>query len=336
MTAPRLHHPKIARQQFDPYRALNWRAEIIEERVTAKRTSRRDTDPWMARYATFYRQWRKHRLQSERQRLFDNYPDIYYAKTWADAADDFTVTLQSLLLTELPLDEIAVRENLYLPAVEAYEALFYNVRDRLNNMSYILRTALGDSRGGSTLRDSPLLTDERRWACYRVFAYFGGEQALMYALSGFERRDTVTPDRLREWCDNAFRSLLRRTSALLSHAMEPRPSNVMRMIELNLKSLELQQTERLASGGTAGPMRELCEMAGRLLEAVQWKIGPSDVDNVPQSERELRSSPYGLTAIEADRLAAGEELPELVAAAKAHQLPAAQRKERVSAVEKDE
>jgi hypothetical protein len=336
MSQPRLHHPKLERQRFDPYRPLNWRAEIAEERVTARRTARHETDPWMTRYSAFYRQWRKFRTLSERERLFDRYPDIYYAKTWADAADDFTVTLQSLLLTDMPLDEIAMREDLYLPAVEAFEALFYNVRDRLQNVSYIVRNALSASRGNITLRDSPLLTDERRWACYRIFAYFGGPQALTYAISGFERRDDVNTERLREWSDNTFRSLLRRTTTLIAHAMEPRPANVMRMIELNLKSLELQQTERLASGGTAGPMRELCEMAGRLLEAVQWKIGPSDVDNMPQSERELRTSPFGLTALEADRLAAGEELPELVAAAKIHKLPTARRNERVTAVTKDE
>lgn len=333
---PRRLHPRIRYEDFDPLRSPAWRSDIVESVVREKRTQRRGMDAWMKRFANFLQRWSQLRTQEERLPLFDRFPDIYYAYTWHHHGDNELVAqLNAWILTGLPLSKVAEELQLYLPAVEAYEALFFNVLDRIDNTTYILRQVLGVQDDFVAAGES-LLNDKRRQACYQVFGYFGGPEALYMTISGFGRRSRPSGDRVPEWFDQSFKTLLRRTSVMAVHSMDVKPHNVMRLIELNLKSVEIEQNARLAEGNTTGPMKDVCEIAEKLLHAVKWGVGNSGLQEMPPAARMLHESAYGLTASESNRLAAGEELPELQAAARRQRLPSRKIIEHDSPKKKDD
>jgi hypothetical protein len=92
--------------------------------------------------------------------------------------------LQARLLTGEPLVETATHVDLPLATVEAYENLFFSVRDRLRARDFIVRRALGWVPG----------SDPSEEAITRAFAYFGGPVVLDLILEVFGQANTAPID----------------------------------------------------------------------------------------------------------------------------------------------
>jgi hypothetical protein len=318
---PRTEHPSLIYEEYDPLRAPDWRAQYVMKCVREGVIRRYSMDSWMQRFAAFMRPWYRLKTPEARHRaLFRRYPDVYYAYVWHHHTDqEHLALLQAALLSDMPMEQIAIERNLYLPAVEAYEALFFNVLDRLDDPTYIVRHCLNELNIIS--HHDSLTSDEQRRGCYKLFGYFGGPEAVKLVFSGLYERRRVNNDELAEWSDNAIKAMLRRTSLVAIRGMDVTRHNVMRLLELQLKSFEIEQDAKLATGQATGAAKQLADMASQLLSSISWRIGKSGIASLPPAAQQLRKTSFGLTATEADKLAAGETLPELQAAAAAHTLP---------------
>ena len=317
---PRKHHPRFQYEEFDPLRLPDWRFNLVQDAVQSGRIQRRGVDPWMKRLAPFLKQWFALKtVENRRAHLFGKYPDLYYAMVWYHHdGGEFTALMEAFLLADVPLEEIAQRRGLYLPALEAYEALFFNVLDHLDDEVYVVRNVLAEL----AVDYDTLTSDEQRQACYKLFGYFGGPEAINTVFSGMPQRRRVTSDQLSEWCDNTVKSLMRRASMVAIRGMDVKQHNVMRMIELQLKAHELDQDERLATGQASGAAKGVQDVANALLGAINWCIGREGFKQMTDAEQLLHASPIGLTATEANRIAAGDTLDALQELAKVQKLPA--------------
>jgi hypothetical protein len=139
---------------------------------SCKRSRHRYKDVWVDRATKYLRglDHQEERTSGRRRGRFDLaiecarniFDDVESRQRWI---------LESLLLTLLPVDRIAERLNMPIEVIEAYEALFFEVRSRPRASDWIAINAIGagpwNNYGGGRLE--PL---------WKSFAYAGGERAL--------------------------------------------------------------------------------------------------------------------------------------------------------------
>jgi len=164
--------------------------------------------------------------------------------------------LEAYLLTDSPLDYVAARCDLSLPVVEAYEALIFNVRDRLRASDWIAYRAIGSTTPAGYRDEYPA----RLW---RAFAYAGGPLILETVIAvttgqPIAAPPTLSPDEAVAWAAmTEFQTRLslammlaettEEVAALIHLATQGpyRPSNkCMNAIEYLLTTLETTQAAR--------------------------------------------------------------------------------------------
>ena len=146
-------HPEIYKNS--PFRRLKWRAErvmqLVEHLPSPLKPGRYD-DPYVRTYRRFL-------LllvaagddEAARYAVIQEKPHVYQAHTLHFHSDrHLRQVLEARLLTVEPLAEIANRFATEPLTIEFYEALFFNVRDRLSHKDWIakvIRSPSGDQVG---------------------------------------------------------------------------------------------------------------------------------------------------------------------------------------------
>lgn len=104
----------------------------------------------------------------------------YFIYKNEDALENFPLLksgIESYLLTRLPFSEISKKTNIPEETIQFYEGVFFNVRDRLDNVLWILNVCIGYE----SLVSIPLeLYHKYLW---KIYAYFGGEEVLEKIMS---------------------------------------------------------------------------------------------------------------------------------------------------------
>jgi hypothetical protein len=123
--------------------------------------------------------------------LYEAQPDVSWAhQTFFHEPLLSRQILEACLLTNEPFPEIAHRIGTTTSAVAAFEALFFNVRDRLQSRDWIYLAVLKPPAGSTAAGE---MTDELRGHAYRFLGYFGGpvilDAALDCGISGPTPRD---------------------------------------------------------------------------------------------------------------------------------------------------
>lgn len=172
------YYPDIVR--FDPMRRLCWRwdrAHVLLER--GMRFSKRRDDEWTGRAMRYLRTERRSRragIPDAAMATKAEHFDIYQAQRLDADADAFTWIVQARLLAGQSGSEIGPHVLMDAAGVEAYESLFFNVRERLNAKVYTAKMAVGWTSVMAAVGCD--LGTVVRW-----FGYFGGKEVLDIAIS---------------------------------------------------------------------------------------------------------------------------------------------------------
>jgi hypothetical protein len=172
-------------QLHNPLRQPNWRAlraAYLADHLPKPVPARRQDDKRVCAYyrylAGLYSAGDDDPL---RQKIISKLPHVDRAhRLQFDAEYELRQTMEAWLLTREPIPEIAARFAMDAAVVEYFEQLFFNVRDRLDCTTWIIKTIRGGG-GDAGTKDRPRL---ERGILLREFAYFGGALVLDALISG--------------------------------------------------------------------------------------------------------------------------------------------------------
>jgi hypothetical protein len=170
--------------------------------------------------------------------------------------------LEAWLLTEEPYEKIAQRFFMSPQAVEFFEQIFFNVRDRLENSDLIQLAIHSRKQYDQEAGCSP--AEIERGYVLRHFAYIGGPQVLNALVQGFaqasppERSEDVTA-----WCQELVSRALNIKVAVAAETLELTNANKLRLIKL------LQQKPRRKNSDEPAPGDSLDKRIADMLNKFQ-------------------------------------------------------------------
>ena len=139
------YYPDLVR--IDPMRRLSWRwdrASLLIEKGSRFHKSRDDEPTGRAmQYLRVLHRSRSAGESSAAMMIKPDLVDIYQAQRVDAAADVQAWVVQARLLARQAADEIGPLVSMEAAGVEAYESLFFNIRDRLEAKVYIGKIAIG-------------------------------------------------------------------------------------------------------------------------------------------------------------------------------------------------
>lgn len=221
-------------------------------------------DHFVREARAFLLRWRAYADQPDRrEELFWENAGLYYAHEVHDRAADEpegALTLQARLLARQSSAEIAELTGLPPEAVDWYEALFFGVRERIDQRDWVTKQVLVPAtlrnidvrdRGITLARaDGP----ETPFALpfydvsLKLFAYFGGPVLLDFMLTGFQRQQQVTdPKDVDLFLDKYLSSAIKRRAVMAAATLDVNQYNVLQLVELSARLMEIERNAELGS-----------------------------------------------------------------------------------------
>lgn len=255
-------------QKYNLFRAPSWRWDRVLSLVERERSrcSLRD-DEYVREAKNFVTNYR--RLSAEnRVLLFPDNPGLYYAYLIQEESDpDVECVIQARLLAGQSAQTIADSVATIASTIEWYEALFFNVADRVKDKKmyrdWIVRTILGPA----ALRG---IQDREFDLTAKMFGYFGGPIVLDAILHGLTVTEIPADKRdINQFFDNQFATLLKRKSTMAALNLQVNKFNVMQLFEIHTQLRTLEHTIREVDGATNEYEKQVQSM---LLE-IPWSAG---------------------------------------------------------------
>lgn len=172
--------------------------------------------------------------------LMVQYPDLYAAYLIFDRSNNeerhpMRYAVEARILAGQTSQEIAALLGVTPDAVEYYERVFFNVRDKLKNSDYVMTCVLGPSvHSGLSDRDYDLL--------WKLFGYIYGPAVLDSFISTTSRR--FRPETLGEvdatLADDA-RSALQRKVAIVARTFTINPFSQSELLNIYTRFLEVEK-----------------------------------------------------------------------------------------------
>lgn len=283
--------PAYDYQKYNVFRAPDWRwqrvIQLCDRQPAPGRCSRRD-DAWVRAGRNFLLRWKAVRNEQTRAELFRDHPGLYYAyEIYEKGQEDVTprAYLEARLLARQTAAEIADAVHTAPEAVEAFEALFFNVTDRLDAPDWVSKhvllpaamrnNGLGPLPSANTIfRDStvarPFLD-----GTLKLFAYVGGPHLLDVLITGFQLGKPLnSPDELGAWFDGHWSNMVRRRSSQAMMMFETNQFNVMELFALHAKLMEIERSDDSKESQRTSIERHIAAMVAD----IPWTIGDDGAD----------------------------------------------------------
>lgn len=258
-------------------RSLGWRWELARAlRDAGRNNDRARRDFFTGKVFQFQTELAECEDEWDIRDLDSRFPGLMEAFLLATETDDVTVTLryelEARILARQSDEEISKRLSFCTPdTISWFEKVFFNVRDRLDNISWIVHTAIGPS-----LSASP---NEREYAIFwKLIGYAWGPDGLNELISVIEHKHLAPGERTQSRYRDA--SQKKRDQAELFSTISLRPrSNQDRLMfaELQLRFRELEAAS--ASGASTDSFLANIE---ECLQAVPWATGSRAAELLPQ------------------------------------------------------
>ena len=167
----------------NPKRPPDWRWLYADYLVRNDiEPSRFDHDHWVVKAARFRRRLEDCKGDEDFALLERKFPDLYWAwdvsrpaddsaRTYTEADDLFRFNVEARLLTGADNEHIQERTGLSPNVIDAYEAVFYDVRSHLDNKAWIMHMVIGPQMHIGLKQ----VHNETLW---KIFGYFGGRFVL--------------------------------------------------------------------------------------------------------------------------------------------------------------
>ena len=165
-----VYYPNILRYSF--VRPLTWRWDRARHLVGANRNySRRTDDEQTGKAMHYLRDLRRCHSERQLERLGSHDPDLHLARQLHEAGCNTALEVQARLLARQSVAEIAHFTSVPVSTVATYEALFFNVVDKLHARDWVTTTAIG------WLKYDPAMGRSHA-TLLRAYAYHGGVHVL--------------------------------------------------------------------------------------------------------------------------------------------------------------
>lgn len=220
-----------------------------------------------------------------RHRLYVEYTGpflAYYEFLNNNAAQ--RLQMEAWILTGEDLDKIGEHLGIPTECVEWYEALFFNVRDRLHLVYYITEQVLEISlnRGLSNFEIDTVA---------KYFGYHGGAVVLRSILTSYD--SAISSPGSGEACDHYFMQFMgNRLSAKMSsliNAWEGNQWNMEKGLELMLRLKELA----IKADSASSTVDRFTEITQTMLDGISWGIGIRAADQVLGGKTNTLRSYFG-------------------------------------------
>lgn len=282
-----------------PWRPVDWRwkrAVRLREAGRIAPTINHRGDVFLRRALDFLTAWDRCQSDWDFERLCGRWPALAQARNLRDSPEKESLRweVEARLLARQTPEEIAGLLYATADTIAWYEALWFNVTDRLDSLSWVVHHALG--------RDMHYaLRDNDTGTLWRYYGYAGGRYVLDAALSLGSGHPAEGPDAVQAYHQDEARFVLSRKlheAALTLRTGDPFVK--MQLVELQTKWLAMQKE---AASGTAG--EQLMQHVQAVLGGLSWQVARA----LPAPGR--HAGPGGAYA----HLAAEPRAAELIAAA---------------------
>lgn len=229
--------------KFNSRRPLSWRFDritsLLEARPKALPSDPRVDDKYICLGRRFLGKLLGTNDREEQADLFPKNPGLFLAyELYQDADQERAQFVQACILSGMSDEDAAERCGEMPATIDWYEAMFYNVRDRLNSRFWVTKNCLGPAA-------ERFLDDHGRQFTTKMFGYFVGPKMLDMMISGFDptKRWREMED-LSSVLDVHAADTIRRRSASSAMTVEINRFNVMELLGAHLKLMELAQSAK--------------------------------------------------------------------------------------------
>jgi len=223
-------------------------------------------DEFTARGAAFLQEWSSCQDEYDQLCVTEEWPYLWQAYDIYEGNHKLLrCELEARLLTNDSKEGITKRLSLHPDVLDWYEALFFNVRDRLDNAGWIASKVLGEQMHyGLTEREYNFL--------WKFYAYVGGSVMLNAIIDRhLSPMRPTSPSQLRAFIHDDHRDALALKALIAVRTMPVNSYTQQIIIELTQRYRELELAAD--KGGGANDMM-LANMKAAL-EALPWTVGES-------------------------------------------------------------
>jgi hypothetical protein len=198
-------------EKYNPLRSPCWRCERVLSLAAARPRPRRPSpesdDEDVRAYFEFLLAWRGSLARGAPLEQAGVAPGLAQAhELYHDPDAEKRAILEARLVTGESDAEIAAETGLPPALVRWYESLFFNVRDRLRCLPWMVKTIRGPG-ALPTVDHAGELTEHGRNVAYKLFAFFGGPVALDALLAAISPRPPGAS--ISAWLDDTMRQRVR-------------------------------------------------------------------------------------------------------------------------------
>jgi hypothetical protein len=225
-----------------PLRPPPWRWLRAVDLADDRQPADAEDDPWVRQALRFCRQ-RRSLAAAAQEGLRQDMPALFQAHLLFTAPPSLKRwEIEARLLTEEPVGQIGLKTNTSPEVIDAYHAVFFHVRDRLQANGYICNAVIRTSLLGG-LKEDDVAT------ILKMYGYSGGPYVLDL-LVDYYRHPPVLPENLEQLAPEALEEL--RTKLLIRAAILARvlpiDDSVVQKLELLLDAVTaLEQGGALAN-----------------------------------------------------------------------------------------
>jgi len=291
----------------NPFRVPQWRWERARNVVEDNSPLSRRMDDNAVRRAVHFRRRLElcntpqdvALLEMEESPMFWAY-EIFSARQ--ESYQGLKNELEARILAQDTPEHVASRCCISPLAVKAYEEVFFNVTDRIQNTGYILHQVIGPRlHRGLQARDYAEL--------WKLFGYFGGPIVLNMMIDQCvdPQRPVQSADLVNFVKDHTTKTLTRQ-AAVAAQTLTINPFSQTEILDLFTKLLAI---DKQAGPGTTGADSSYQGAIRVMMEAVHWVSGPREAPAgvEPKLLEKYDKLPVELSASEVMRVATGTVVP---------------------------
>lgn len=259
---------------------------------------------WINRAVTYTRAKLQYTRLGRLDQLASRFSDIFWAE-WIHDHDTHPLRweLEARLLSRSTDNEIAMACGTTAEVVRAYEALFFNVREKLHHTGYIVHTVMGESvHRGLAERDYDLL--------WKMYAYAHGPHMLTSLITKFVNPIWCnTPDEVNSAIHDDTIATLKLKSSLAAKTVQVNGGTQIELLQIYTKFVEIEQLSD--SAGKA--QSQILDHINVMFSVMPLNIGGRD----PRSGQQRIAGPsnvFDTSAVELSydetvQVAVGQKLP---------------------------
>jgi hypothetical protein len=303
----------------------DWRWERVMSMMRWSNPGRctRHDDEFIRAARKFQLRWQHIESEADRERLFWDMPDLYYAHEFHErysSEPEGALFIEARLLARQSFEHIAEVMKTTPGAIRWYEALFFNVVEHLNARDWITKQVLLPafdrhyapapvSHDGVVMPRDSTVAHPFLDASLKLFAYFGGPHLVDFFIHALPVGKPLTsPDDMANWLDATWAAIIRRRSVQAALQFEVNKYNAMELFQIHARIIEFERSEESREQQRTVTERHIQAM----IDEIPWAFGDegdkvyrdTEVGRFDRMAAELRDD-------ELLQVAAGGQAPDL-------------------------